>query len=78
MILVLIEWLDSQFTAEWHTEPVHTEPLVCHSVGWLIHDGEKAKTIAPHITVESLPQRCGEMTIPTCAILKMRTLTDGG
>lgn len=72
--LVLIEWLDSHHVAGWHTEEPATEPLHVQSVGWLIYDGEKAKTIAPHMTDETPPQRCGEMTIPSCAVLSVRVL----
>jgi hypothetical protein len=72
--LVLIEWLDSHRTDAWHTSPPATKPVLCRSVGWLIHDGKEAKTIAAHVTEEDEPQRSGEMTIPTCSIRKMRTL----
>ena len=72
--LVLIEWLDSHYVAGWHTDGPAEEPTICRSVGWLIYDGDKVKTIASHITDEALPQRCGEMTIPTAAIVSMKTL----
>ena len=72
--LVLITWLDSHYVAGWHTEEAATEPSYCRSVGWLVHDGEKAKTIAAHITNDETPQRCGELTIPTAAIIKIRVL----
>ena len=72
--LVLIEWLDSHQQARWTSDEPAKEPLVCRSVGWLVHDGEKAKTLAAHLTVEATPQRAGEMTIPTCAITKIRSL----
>mgnify|MGYP001619283682 FL=1 len=72
--LVVIEWLDSHYVAGWHTEEPQTEPLLCRSAGWLVHDGEKAKTIAAHITEEDVPQRCGEMTIPVSAIVTMKVL----
>lgn len=72
--LVLITWLDSHYVAGWHTEDAATKPSHCRSVGWLIHDGTKAKTIAAHITDEEPPQRCGEMTIPTASIVKIQVL----
>jgi len=72
--LIVIEWLDSHRTAGWTTDAPATEPVLCRSVGWLVHDGEKAKTITPHMTDEQTPQRAGEMTIPTCAVVRMRTL----
>lgn len=74
MKLVLIEWLDSHHSPRWTTDPPSTEPLLCRSVGWLTHDGKDAKTLAPHITDEDTPQRAGEMTIPTRAIVKIRRL----
>ncbi len=72
--LVLIEWLDSHHFAGWHSDEPATQPLLCHSVGWLVHDGEEAKTIAPHMTNEDPAQRCGEMTIPTQSVVAVREL----
>ena len=72
--LVLIEWLDSHYTQGWHANAPNEEPLLCRSVGWLLYDGEKAKTIAAHITEEETPQRTGEMTIPSVAIIRMDVL----
>lgn len=75
--LVLIEWFDSSAVAGWHREEPETEPLLCRSVGWLVHDGKGAKTLAASITEEEEPQRNGEMTIPTCAIKRMEVLLRG-
>ena len=72
--LVLITWLDSHYVAGWHTDEPSEIPSLCRSVGWLIYDGDKAKTIASHITDEETPQRCGEMTIPVAAIVRVRIL----
>lgn len=72
--LVLIEWVDSHRTEGWHQDDPATEPILCRSVGWLIHDGKAAKTIAAHVTEEGPPQRCGEMTIPGCSIRKVQVL----
>ena len=72
--LVLIEWLDSHQQGRWTADEPAKEPLMCRSVGWLVHDGDNAKTVAAHITVETTPQRAGEMTIPTCAITKITSL----
>lgn len=72
--LVLIEWMDSHQSTGWTAEDPDTEPLICRSVGWLVHDGARAKTVAAHMTVQDSPQRTGEMTIPTCAILKISFL----
>ncbi len=72
--LVLVEWVDSHVIAGWQTDEPAKEPLLCRSVGWLIHNGKKVKTIAPHMSDEEVPQRCGEMTIPTCAIRRIKRL----
>ena len=72
--LVLIEWLDSHRSDGWHTDDPATKPVHCRSVGWLVYDGKDAKTVAPHMTNENTPQRCGEMTIPTVAILRIKEL----
>lgn len=77
--LVLIEWLDSHRFDGWHTDKPATKPLRCTSVGWLVYDGKDdgkdAKTVAPHMSDEEPAQRCGEMTIPARAILRIRELT---
>ena len=72
--LVMIDWLDSHHHAGWHSGDPNTHPLICHSVGWLVYDGEEAKTIAPHMTDEEPAQRCGEMTIPSVAVVRIRNL----
>ena len=69
--LVLIEWLDSHYVNGWTLNDPNEQGLLCRSVGWLVHDGEKAKTIASHLSDEYEPQRCGEMTIPSGAIVKI-------
>lgn len=74
--LVLIEWVDSQMTEGRTTDEPAADVLVCRSVGWLVHDGKKCKTIAPHISLEDAPQRSGEMTIPACAITRFRVLKE--
>ena len=72
--LVLIEWHDSHAVYGWHTGDPSEEPLLCRSVGWLMHDGEKAKTIAAHMTNEETPQRSGEMTTPSATIIRVEVL----
>lgn len=72
MGLVMVEWVDSHHTPGWTTGDPPTEPLTCRSVGWLVYEGERAITLAPHVTLEEEPQRCGQMTIPNCAILKIK------
>lgn len=67
--LVLIEWVDSYgCSSDWRSiEGCDPKPTVCRSVGWLVHEDEKCKTIVPHIC-EQEGQGCGDMTIPTEAI----------
>lgn len=75
--LVLIEWLDSCGRSDgdaWTRAQPHKRALSVKSVGWLVHNGKSAKTVAAHITCDIHPQRCGEMTIPTGAIVKMTRL----
>lgn len=60
---------------------VSAKPLVCKSVGWLAYDGKDCKVIVPHISSLSehaKPQGCGDMTIPTKAILRLATLNVKG
>ncbi len=78
MRLVLIEWLDScGCSADWRSlDGYEARPLICRSVGWLLHDADDCKVIVPHVS-ESEPQAssqgCGDMTIPTAAV---RSVTD--
>jgi hypothetical protein len=71
--LVMIEWWDSCQSAQWTRDAPQTEPTLCMSVGWLVHDGKRAKTIASSVTSDG-DHRTGEMTIPTCAVRKVRRL----
>jgi hypothetical protein len=77
--LVLIEWLDS-FGCSAHWQPLadcHPSPLACTSVGWLAYDGDDCKVIVPHVSKahDNVPtQGCGDMTIPTTAIVRMADL----
>ena len=74
--LVLIEWADYCYEPKWHMDEPTTTPTRCRSVGWLIHDGRDAKVIASHIGDEDRGklQRNGEMTIPSCAITRLRRI----
>ena len=75
MRLVLIEWQDScGCSPDWKPlEGYEAKPLLCRSVGWLLHDGDACKVIVPHVS-DSQEQGCGDMTIPTTAILKISDL----
>ena len=72
--LVMIEWLDSHYAPGWSSGASPKAGMLCRSVGWLTHDGKKAKTIAAHVTHETAPQRAGQMTIPCCAVVRVRAL----
>jgi len=79
MRLVLIEWQDSLGCSSAWQEMVSVKPkpLLCQSVGWLAYDGKDCKVVVPHISEDhaSAPrQGCGDMTIPTKAIIRMKTL----
>lgn len=68
--LVYIEWEDSYgCSSDWEDlENCSPAPMVCRSVGWLIHDDQKVKVVVPHLTQTDHPnsslQGCGDMTIP--------------
>jgi hypothetical protein len=70
--LVVIEWVDSGTVSGWAgLEEVSSDPCRCITVGWLIHNRKKAKTVAASLTHS---HACGIMTIPTSAITKIRKL----
>jgi len=73
--LVLVEWVDSHYRPGWSSDDSENEPLICSSIGWLIHDGEDAKVLSANISREKCPQRCGDMTIPSRAILHVRRIS---
>ena len=71
--LVHIEWVDAHgCSSEWTRLEVTTpHPVICQSVGWLLHDGDDCKVIVPHIVEESASvdaQGCGDMTIPSLSV----------
>ena len=78
--LVLIEWVDSfGCSATWQKLEIESiTPLVCRSVGWLASDGADCKVLVPHLTDKAHPsiaqQGCGDMTIPSQAILRIQRL----
>ena len=80
MRLVLVEWIDSYGCSTNWRRMEECEPAIlsCRSVGWLLHDGDDAKVIVPHIAdaePEIHRQGCGDMTIPTKAITKIVDIT---
>ena len=82
MKLVLIEWLDAYGGDDgWeHLDGPEPEELVCRSVGWLVCDGQKTKTVVPHLTARDHPhaeyQGCGHMIIPTAAVRRIVDLEE--
>ena len=79
--LVLVEWVDS-FGCPTNWTPIdqcQAELLVCRSVGWLIQDDEDCKVIVPHLSASkhanSTQQGCGDMTIPTAAVMSITELS---
>lgn len=77
--LVLVEWQDSHTRGGWQDlDRIADAVLVCHSVGWLVHDGDVSKVLAPHVSFGSDPlQGSGVMTIPTRSVLKISPLAKG-
>jgi hypothetical protein len=75
--LVYIEWDDSYgCSPHWSKIPkkfLPPEPIICRSVGWLVHDGDKHKVIVPHLTQPSKKSwdGCGDMTIPAAVIVRL-------
>ncbi len=79
--LVLVEWLDSHSGRGWQDYDQlerAAELLYCRSVGWLVMETKECKVIVPHIAGEKngdiMLQCCGDMTIPTKAIVKLTVL----
>ncbi len=83
MRLVLVEWLDSHSGKGWQTvEQLEraTQPLYCRSVGWVVSESKDCKVIVPHIAGEkngnTMLEGCGDLTIPTKAIVKITVLRE--
>ena len=80
--LVLVEWEDStQPISQWaYLSTFEVGNIVrCVSVGWLIHDGDDAKAVAPNMgsigDVEAM-QVSGVIRIPARCITRMVTLDE--
>lgn len=79
--LVLIEWEDSaQPVAAWQLVADLDEPEIvrCVSVGFLIHDGESVKALAPNMgdVGESNEQISGLIRIPTRCVVRVARLVE--
>jgi len=80
--LVYVEWEDScGAQARWqYLSESGSSRVLCRSVGWLVYDGKDCKRIVPHIAYhaddsERSEQGCGDMTIPTSAVLTLKTIS---
>lgn len=69
--LVCVRWVDSHYRPGWDTADAASAPVECVSIGWLIHNGKASKTLSANISREDCPQRCGDITIPSRAILEI-------
>ena len=83
MKLVLIEWLDSHSGRGWQDMEKFedaAQPLYCRSVGWLAVESDDCKVLVPHLAGNQngniVAQGCGDLTIPTQAIVKVEVLRD--
>lgn len=79
MKLVYIEWVDScGDSSRWREldEIKKDRPATIRSVGWLVKETEKSKTIVPHLSDSDHGQ--GEMTIPKKAIRRTTVLKSPG
>ena len=80
--LVLIEWEDSaQPIPGWqHLSALDDFQAVrCVSVGWLVHDGDEVKALAPNMGEVNSPERVqasGIIRIPTRCITAVRPLKE--
>jgi hypothetical protein len=76
--LVFVEWIDSHSLAGWQNlDSLGEESLTCRSVGWLIHDGEQVKVIAPHLSDGANPQQGnGIMMIPAKSVIRTVTIPE--
>lgn len=79
--LVMVIWEDScQPLPAWHyLDGLEVkEPVVCKSVGWLIHDGKRVKALAPNIgdAGGESEQSCGIIRIATSSIVKIVRLKE--
>lgn len=79
--LVIIDWYDSHSNRGWHTlDEIREEcvPLLCRSVGWLIHENKEHIVIVPHLAGMD-DEACttsgsGQKTIPVVAVQKCKVL----
>ena len=77
MKLVLVEWEDSFGCAsDWERlDGCKPQVQTCRSVGWMLYNGDDCKVIVPHVAPKS-GHGCGDMTIPTRAIVRIAELAE--
>lgn len=77
---VYIRWQDSHGSSPERANldgSVQPSVTICHSWGRLVAANKKALLLVPHIaenTILGINQGCGDITIPTCSILKVKVL----
>jgi hypothetical protein len=80
--LVMIEWMDSvQPQSRWTLLTAVGQPdgVRCVSVGWLVSDTKRSKSVAPNMGAIDDPdslQVSGVITIPSRCILKVTKLKE--
>lgn len=78
--LVIITWLDSRQADgawQWLSKYKLCGPYECQSVGWLLQDDDKAKVLAQSMAADGDDVQCaGRKVIPSCAVVKIETLTE--
>ena len=80
--LVMIEWVDSRQPEpgwRWLSDFKPSGPCDCASVGWLIHDGDDVKALAPNMADlgdGDDMQASGVIQIPTPAIRRIVPLDE--
>lgn len=80
--LVLIEWEDSaRPNPAWQflDEVEGFAAVRCASVGWLVHDGDDVKALAPNmggLDEKNAPQVSGIITIPTRCVVSVKPLEE--
>jgi hypothetical protein len=82
--LVLVEWIDSHSGKDW--QPLDeiakaARPVRCRSVGWLVSQENQTTVLVAHLAGEGdgdlRTYGCGDMAIPTGAIVRMVHLRVG-
>lgn len=77
----LIEWVDSfGCSPSWREVPeaIIVKPLVCQSVGYVMHEDDNVIVVVPHYAPEtssSDESACGDMTIPKVSIKRRAILS---